>query len=31
MTKRSLNNVPIVSPDDVPIGVVSTSDLLAAE
>ena len=31
MTKRSLNNVPVVSPDDVPIGVVSTSDLLAAE
>ena len=31
MTKRSLNNVPVVSPEDVPIGVVSTSDLLAAE
>jgi len=31
MTKRSLSNVPVVSPDNVPIGVVSTSDLLAAE
>ena len=31
MTKRSLSNVPVVSPDNVPIGVVSASDLLAAE
>ncbi len=31
MTKRSLNSLPVVSPDNVPIGVVSTSDLLAAE
>ena len=31
MTKRSLSNVPVVSPDDAPIGVVSTSDLLAVE
>jgi predicted transcriptional regulator len=31
MTNRSLNNIPVVSVDDTPIGVVSTSDLLAAE
>jgi CBS domain-containing protein len=31
MTKCSLNNVPVVSADNVPIGVVSTSDLLAVE
>jgi len=31
LTKRSLSNVPVVSPDNVPIGVVSVSDLLAAE
>ena len=31
MAKRSLSNVPVVSPDNVPIGVVSASDLLAEE
>ena len=31
MTNRSLSNVPVVSADNTPIGVVSTSDLLAAE
>ena len=31
MTNRSLSNIPVVSVDDTPIGVVSTSDLLAAE
>jgi predicted transcriptional regulator len=31
MTNRSLNNIPVVSVDDTPIGVVSTSDLLAAK
>jgi CBS domain-containing protein len=31
MAKRSLSNVPVVSPENMPIGVVSASDLLAAE
>jgi predicted transcriptional regulator len=31
MTNRSLSNVPVVSADNAPIGVVSSSDLLAAE
>ena len=31
MTKRNLSSVPVVSPDNVPIGVVSASDLLTAE
>jgi len=31
MTNRSLSNVPVVSADNTPIGVVSTSDLLATE
>ncbi|WP_455235383.1 CBS domain-containing protein [Thiogranum longum] len=31
MAKRSLSNVPVVSPENIPIGVVSASDLLAAE
>jgi len=31
MTKRNLRNVPVVSQDNTPIGVVSASDLLAAE
>lgn len=31
MTKRNLSNVPVVSAENVPIGVVSTSDLLAVE
>jgi len=31
MTNRSLSNIPVVSVDDTPIGVVSTSDLLAAK
>jgi predicted transcriptional regulator len=31
MTNRSLSNVPVVSADNTPIGVVSSSDLLAAE
>ena len=31
MTKRNLSSVPVVSADKVPIGVVSASDLLAAE
>lgn len=31
MTKSNLHNIPVVSSDNVPIGVVSASDLLAAE
>ena len=31
MTKRNVSSVPVVSPDNTPIGVVSASDLLAAE
>ena len=31
MTNRSLSNIPVVSVDGTPIGVVSTSDLLAAK
>jgi CBS domain-containing protein len=31
MAKRSLSSVPVVSPENMPIGVVSASDLLAAE
>ena len=31
MAKRSVSNVPVVSPDNEPIGVVSASDLIAAE
>ena len=31
MTKCSLSNVPVVSTENIPIGVVSTSDLLAVE
>jgi len=31
MTKSKLRNIPVVSVDNVPIGVVSASDLLAAE
>ena len=31
MTNRSLSNVPVISADNTPIGVVSSSDLLAAE
>jgi CBS domain-containing protein len=31
MTKRNVSSVPVVSPDNAPIGVVSASDLLAAE
>jgi len=31
MAKRKLSNVPVVSPEQEPLGVVSASDLLAAE
>lgn len=31
MSKCSLNSVPVVSTDNIPVGVVSASDLLAAE
>lgn len=31
MTKHSLSNVPVVSSDNIPIGVVSTSDILMVE
>ena len=31
MAKKKLNNVPVVSPQGVPLGVVSATDLLAAE
>jgi CBS domain-containing protein len=31
MAKRSVSNVPVVSPENEPIGVVSASDLIAAE
>ena len=31
MTNRSLSNVPVISADNTPIGVVSSTDLLAAE
>jgi CBS domain-containing protein len=31
MTKHSLSNVPVVSSDNIPIGVVSTSDILTVE
>ena len=31
MAKRSLSSVPVVSPDNIPVGVVSASDILATE
>ena len=31
MTQRSLSNIPVVSPDNTPVGVISATDLLAAE